>query len=125
MYHAKGDKSDPDQRKTFVAKTLKKLIGLRIKFVEIAGDTPIVFGNTQIQVPNMLHEPIVLSIQTALRTLDLMHVAAARHAKQENAEMGAFVTGDRELLLMKDQLSKIAGMPIVSPREYVKSLGLR
>lgn len=124
LYYAKQSKEN-QERKTFVVKTIKMLAGLGIKFVHMAGDTPLALGNIKTDVPNTFHESILLSIQTTLRTLDLMHVAVARHAKQKNRELGAFVTGDAELLLMKDQLSKITGMPFLSPREYVRGLGLK
>lgn len=126
LYHRiEGSKDDNHKRKIFVVKTLKTLTGLGIKFVHMAGDTPFWMGKIKTDVPNIFNESILLSIQTTLRTLDLMHVAAARYAKQNNHEIGAFVTGDMELLRMKSQLSKISGMPFLSPKEYVRNLGLK
>ena len=123
-HHAMGNKENADERKVFVVKTLKMLAGL-VKFVHMAGDAPLELGTMQTYVPNIFNESILLSIQTTLRTLDLMHVAAARHAKQNNGELGAFVTGDEGLLLQKEHLSRITGMPFLSPREYVRGLGLK
>ncbi len=126
MYHrAQGSEEDDQKRKTFVVKTLKTLAGLGVKFVHMAGDTPFAVENIMTYVPSVFNESILLGIQTTLRTLDLMHVAAARHAKQNNHEIGAFVTGDMELLRMKGQLSTITGMPFRSPREYVIDIGLK
>ena len=53
-----------------------------------------------------------------------MHLAAVNHAKHMNSELGAFVTGDTEFLLRKQQLSKLIGTPLLSPKEYVDALGL-
>ncbi|HEX9846109.1 MAG TPA: PIN domain-containing protein [Candidatus Nitrosotenuis sp.] len=125
LYHRAEGSKDDHKRKTFVVKTLKTLAGLGIRFVHMSGDTPFAVGNIKTDMPNVFNESILLSIQTTLRTLDLMHVAAARHAKQNNRELGAFVTGDTELLRMKAQLSRITGMPFLSPREYVIDMGLK
>lgn len=124
-HHAMGSKGNAGERKMFVAKMLKTLAGLGIKFVHISGDMSFTLGPVQIHVPNIFSESILLSLQTSLRTLDLMHVAAARHAKQNNGELGAFVTGDDEILQLKEELSIVASMPFLSPREYVRGLGLK
>jgi predicted nucleic acid-binding protein len=124
LYHHVEGKDD-QKRRAFVVKILRTLGGLGIRFVHMAGDTPFALGNVKTDVSNIFNESILLSIQTTLRTLDLVHVAAARHAKQNNGELGAFVTGDTDLLGMRGQLSTITGMPFVSPREYVKGLGLK
>lgn len=123
-YHAMGSKASPDERKTFVTKTIRMLAGV-VKFVHMEGDSPIPLGSIRPYAPSIFSESILLSTQTTLRTLDLMHVVAARHARKNNGELGAFVTGDEDLLLLKEQLSKIAGMPFLSPREYVHGLGLK
>lgn len=120
------DDDDQDGRKMFVVKMLKMLTGLQIKFVHMAGDMPLAFGRMQTDAPSIFNESILLSIQsTPLRTLDLMHVAAARYARQRNSNLGAFVTGDAELLAMKEPHFKITGLPFLSPSEYVQALGLK
>ncbi len=125
-HHAMGNRENVDERKVFVVKTLEVLAGLGIKFVHMEGDILFALGTLKVRMPNLFNDSILLSIQTTLRTLDLMHVAAARYAKQNNRELGAFVTGDDGLLLLKEQLSVIAGgMPFLSPREYVQGLGLK
>ena len=55
---------------------------------------------------------------------DLIHLAAVRHAKRMNRELGVFVTGDKGFLSNKKELSEIIGMSILSPKEYVRVLGL-
>lgn len=126
LYEAKkGEKRTQKGRKIFIIKALKRLAGLKAKFINIAGDTPIAVRNIQANMPSVFNEAILLSLQASLRTLDLIHLAAARHAKQMNRELGAFVTGDSEFLSKKKELSEILGMPILSPREYVEVLGLK
>lgn len=123
--HRKKDKS-PEQRKIFVIKALRGLASLRVKFIHLSGDIPLPLGNAKVDLPALLADSIFLSFLTGLRTLDLMHIAAARHAKQiDSKELGAFVTGDAELLAGKDEISKIIEMPVLSPKEYVQALGLK
>jgi predicted nucleic acid-binding protein len=115
----------PEKKKMFIIKTIRRLAALRIRFIHLAGDIPLVLGNIKVDMPTLLADSIFLSFLTALRTLDLMHIAAARHAKQIDSEkLGAFVTGDAELLARKDEISKIIEMPVLSPKEYVQALGL-
>jgi hypothetical protein len=126
LYEAKkGDKVTQKEREIFVIKALKRLAGFKTKFIHIAGDTPIAIRNIQANMPSVFNEGILLSLQTTLRTLDLIHLAAAKHARQMNHELGFFVTGDNEFLSKKDEISKIIGMPILSPKEYVEALGLK
>jgi predicted nucleic acid-binding protein len=126
LYHRTYDKQENiPERRAFVVKMLKTFANLGVKFVHMAGDLPFTFGNIKTDVPSMINESIFLSIQIPLRTLDLFHVAAARHAKQNNHDLGAFVTGDKEILLMKDDLSRFTGLAFLSPREYVNGLGLK
>jgi len=54
-----------------------------------------------------------------------MHIAAAKHAKQADGNLGALVTGDTDFLRKKQELSKIIGMPVLSPVEYIAALGLK
>jgi hypothetical protein len=42
-----------------------------------------------------------------------------------NPELKAFMTGDGELLARKEELSRIIRIPILSPSEYTKGLGLK
>lgn len=126
MYHqAMGSKENEDERKAFVVKTIQTLATLGIKFVHISGESPFALGTVKVHVPNIFNESLLLSVRTTLRTLDMMQVAAARHAKQDNGELGAFVTGDDGILRQKERLSVIAGMPFLSPSEYVRGLDLK
>jgi predicted nucleic acid-binding protein len=123
--HRMKDKG-PEQKKMFIIKTIRRLAVLRIRFIHLVGDIPLRLGNIKVDMPTLLADSIFLSFLTALRTLDLMHIAAARHAKQiDNEKLGAFITGDAELLARKDEISKIIEMPVLSPKEYVHALGLQ
>ncbi len=125
LYEAKkGGKSNEKERKVFIVRVLRRLAGLKTKFINIAGDTPVSVRGVQTKLPSVFNEAILLSLQSTLKTLDLVHLAAARHAKRMNNELGAFVTGDKEFLSNKKELSEIIGMPVLSPREYVEGLGI-
>jgi predicted nucleic acid-binding protein len=123
--HRMKDKG-PEEKKMFIIKTIRRLAALRIRFIHLVGDIPLRLGNVKVDMPTLLADSFFLSFLTVLRTLDLMHIAAARHAKQIDSEkLGAFITGDAELLARKDEISKIIGMPVLSPKEYVHALGLQ
>jgi len=125
LYEAKrGAEEGERERKVFIVRILRRLAGLRAKFVNISGDTQISVKGIRANLPSVFNEAILLSLKSTLRTLDLVHLAAARHAKRMNNELGAFVTGDKEFLSGKKELSEIIGMPLLSPREYVEGLGI-
>lgn len=125
LYQAnKGERGKQKELKIFIIKALSRLAGLKTRFIHISGDDPIALRNLQATVPSIFNEALLLTLQTTLRTLDLIHIAAAKYAKQINPELGAFVTGDEEMLSKKEELSKILDMPILSPKEYVEALGL-
>lgn len=125
LYSHRMKAKGPEEKKVFVVKALQRLAAQRLQFIHLAGDIPLPLGNAKVGMPSLISESIFLSFLTTLRTLDLMHLAAARHAKQVvSKEMGAFVTGDEELLAMKDGISMIIQMPVLSPKEYVQALGL-
>jgi predicted nucleic acid-binding protein len=126
LYTAKrGNKETHGECKALVIKALGRLVATRVNFIHMAGDQPMTFGSGHIGMPSLFSEAIILSLQTTLRTLDLIHIAAARYAKRIQGGVGAFVTGDREFLSKKKELSSIVEMPILSPKEYVEGLGLR
>jgi predicted nucleic acid-binding protein len=120
----KGGKKKERERKVFIIRTLRRLAGLKTKFVNISGDTQLSIRGIQATLPSVFNDAILLSLKTSLRTLDLIHLAAAKHAKQVNDELGTFVTGDQGFLSDKKALSEIMGMPIFSPKEYVEGLGI-
>ena len=124
LYHSKRRARGSERaRKVFVVRALRRLGGLKLKFVNIAGDGPAPVKGIQATLPSVFNDAILLSLRSTLRTLDLIHLAAARHAKLMNGDLGAFVTGDREFLSKKRELAEVIGMPIVSPKEYAAGLG--
>ncbi|MCS4537532.1 MAG: type II toxin-antitoxin system VapC family toxin [Thaumarchaeota archaeon] len=125
LYEAKKGEKGEKGRKVFVVRILSWLAGIKPKFINISGDTPVSIRGVQASLPSIFNEAILLSLQSTLRTLDLIRLAAARHAKRMNNELGAFVTGDKEFLSNKKELSRIIGMPILSPKEYAEGLGLQ
>jgi predicted nucleic acid-binding protein len=124
LYQAKKGERRTKERKVFIVRTLQRLAELGTRFINIAGDTPISVKGIRADIPSVFNEAILLSLRSTLRSLDLIHLAAARHAKRVNNELGAFVTGDKEFLSNKRELSEIIGMPVLSPREYVDGLGI-
>jgi predicted nucleic acid-binding protein len=125
--HRMKDKGS-EQKKMFIIKAIRRLAVMRIRFIHLVGDIQLRLGNVKVDMPTLLADSIFLSFLKALRTLDLMHIAAAaRHAKQkiDSEKLGAFITGDPELLARKDEISRIIGMPVLSPKEYVHALGLQ
>lgn len=120
----RGRRQNEKARKVFIIRALRRLAALKPEFINIAGDTPVAIKGIQATLPSVFNEAVLLSLQSSLRTLDLVHLAAARHAKRMNNELGAFVTGDAEFLSDKKRLSEIIGMAIFSPKEYVEGQGL-
>jgi predicted nucleic acid-binding protein len=123
-------KEEEARKKSFIIiRALRELAGL-VTFVSIPGDSRLAFGGEEekdlhITMPSVISESIISSFQSSLRSLDLVHVAAARYARQKNSELAAFVTGDRELLSSKrKEILDITGMPAISPKDYVESAGL-
>jgi len=113
------------QRKVFIVKALGSLARLGVRFINVAGDAPLPLKGFEVSLPSVFNEAILLSLQSDLRSLDLIHLAAARHARRMDGELGAFVTGDEGFLADKKRLAAIVGMPILSPKEYVEGLGLK
>jgi predicted nucleic acid-binding protein len=117
---------ESEERQVLMIKLVQRLLSLNIEFVHLSGDLPLsIVGSTRvIMLPSLFNEAVLISLLAPLRTFDLMHIAAAKNAKQKNQALRAFVTGDGELIRRKLELSRIIGMPVLSPREYVQALGL-
>jgi hypothetical protein len=73
---------------------------------------PAVFGNA-------------LGLSTVgLKTLDLIHLSAAKYCKETVSELAGFLTGDNDFLLQKKTLSERIGIPFLSPKEFVQIYAL-
>jgi predicted nucleic acid-binding protein len=114
----------PDKKKAFVIKMIRQLARLRPNFINIAGDKQASIKEVQANLPSVFDEGILLSLDCDLKTLDLIHLAAARYSKRMNNKLVAFVTGDEGFLSDKGRLSGVIGMPILSPKEYVDGFGI-
>lgn len=121
MYYHTSKQVDPKERKIFVTKAVKKLGQIGIGFIHMSGEAFIELGDVHIPMPVIFNESMILSLETNLRTLDLVHIASAKHAKQVFHDLEAFVTADEEILSNKD-IARIIGMPVQSPGEYVQIL---
>jgi predicted nucleic acid-binding protein len=124
LYAAKKGNKSEKERKVFIVRSLRRLAGLKTKFINISGDTRLSIKGVETSLPSIFNEAILLSLKSTLKTLDLIHLAAAKHAKQANADLSAFVTGDRDFLSNKKELNEIMKMPVLSPKEYVDGLGI-
>lgn len=119
-------KEGDEEKKVLIVRALRELASL-VTFVNIPGDYRLAFGEgRRVVMPSIIGESIVQSFQSSLRSLDLVHVAAAKYARQVNSELAAFVTADNELLSSKRrEILEITGMPAISPKDYVESIDLR
>jgi hypothetical protein len=121
-----GDEEERRGKKVLIVRALRELASL-VTFVNIPGDYRLAFAEgRRVVMPSIVGESIVQSFQSSLRSLDLVHVAAAKYARQVNSELAAFVTADNELLSSKRrEILEITGIPAISPKDYVKSTGLQ
>lgn len=126
LYRSKRPRTGGEkERKVFVVRALRRLGALKMHFVNMAGDGPAPIKGIEATLPSVFNDAILLSLRSPLRTLDLIHLAAAKHARLMNGDLGAFVTGDKEFLSNRSELAEIVLMPIVSPKEYASGLELR
>jgi predicted nucleic acid-binding protein len=117
---------ESEQKQVLMIKLVQRLLSLNIEFVHLSGDLPLSLAGSSkvIMVPSLFNEAALISLLSPLRTFDLMHIAAAKNARQKNPDIRALVTGDSEIVRRKLELTRIIGMPILSPKEYVQALGL-
>jgi len=108
---------------TSVSKTLKEISKLRLTFISPLGDYPLSLNGQEVQMPAVFHQALVLS-PYGLKTLDIIHLSAARYARQTGLDIRGFVTGDNDFIRSKKTLLSIIDMPIISPKELVDTLGL-
>ncbi|MDG6940251.1 MAG: hypothetical protein JRN39_07615 [Nitrososphaerota archaeon] len=109
--------------KQAISKLLKDLSNLRLKFADTSGDYSFTMDTQQVRMPALFQQALEFTT-TRLRTLDLFHLASVRHLSLSHFDVDAFVTGDSDFLSKKKELSKIIGMPVLSPKEYVEGLGI-
>ncbi|MBI3023728.1 MAG: type II toxin-antitoxin system VapC family toxin [Thaumarchaeota archaeon] len=120
----KGEDAE-EMIKLTIAKVIKDFSKLRLRFADPTGDYSFSLNSSQeVRMPALFHQAFALTT-TGLRTLDLFHLAAAKYlSMMTDSDLGAFVTGDSDFLYKKKELSKLIGVPILSPKEYVEGLGI-
>ncbi|TLX98608.1 MAG: type II toxin-antitoxin system VapC family toxin [Thaumarchaeota archaeon] len=119
----KGD-DERDVRRRAVGRAILNLSRLGLKFIHILGDSSTPMDSYKVEMPAIFHQALLLASDVGLKSFDLVHLAAARYSGQMDSNVGAFVTGDRGFLRKKKDLSRIIGMPVLSPKEYVEGLGI-
>jgi hypothetical protein len=109
----------------FVAGNLRRLRGAGLRWIQIPGDVKLVFEDSEIEMPVMVAEALALSPQAALKTLDLLHLAAVVYARRVlNIPLQRVVTLDKDFLRKKRELSNITGTTFETPSEVVVALGI-
>jgi predicted nucleic acid-binding protein len=111
-------------RSIAISKVLVTLSKLGVTFISSQGDTITVMEDVNVEMPIMFSQALILAYSVGLRTLDLMHVAAARNVRQAGTELSAFVTGDSDFVNRKDRISQILGTPVLTPLECLRGIGL-
>ena len=75
LYATKKRGNAQKERKVFIVRTLRRLAGLKTKFVNIAGDTRLSIRGIEVSLPSVFNEALLLSLRSTLKTLDLIHLA--------------------------------------------------
>ena len=115
--------SGEEARAKAVAKILQELGKLRLVYASPSGDYPLPLDGRGLVMPPMLHQALTLTF-LGLRTLDLLHLASARHARRTGEDLRGFVTGDNDFIDNRRALANVIDMPILSPRDLVETAGL-
>jgi len=118
----KGENPE-DARRIALSKILNEIPSFQLQFISPVGDYSLKFDDIAVRIPAVLGNALGLAT-SGLRTLDLMHLSAAKYCKETNTELTGFVTGDDAFLLQKRYLSERIGISFLSPEEFVKLLGL-
>ena len=59
-----------------------------------------------IKMPAIFHQALLISY-AGLKSLDLVHLVAAKHPKKMNSDLDAFVTEDLGFLIRSDSLARL------------------
>jgi predicted nucleic acid-binding protein len=121
----KGETSE-ESRNIAIAKILSEIIAYRLRFTSPQGDYILNLDHgdeEEISMPSIFGGALSLAA-TGLKTLDLIHLGAAKYTKEVVPDLAGFVTGDNDFLSQGDSLSSKIGIPILSPGEFVKVLKL-
>ena len=116
--------SREEARTIAVAKFIRGLSTLRLVFTYPTGDYQLPLDGGRVLMPAIFHQALILSF-LGLRTLDVLHLASARYAGRTRADIQGFVTGDADFIERKRIVSKVIGMPVLSPKELIDAVGMR
>ncbi len=119
----KGD-DEKEIRQMAVSKIIRNLSRLGLTFIHVLGDSSAPIDEIEVEMPAIFHQALLLASTIGLRSFDLVHLAAAKYASLMDSDKGSFITGDMDFLSGKRELSKVIGMPVLSPKEYVEGLGM-
>ena len=81
------------------------------------GDKPVLFPLEFLKIIN-------LSCELGLKTLDNLHIAVVA-LENKIAEIKYFVTGDNDIIDHRERTLSVTGCPALTPKEFVKLMGLR
>lgn len=118
-YVPRRGETQSEAKRLAVAKMLETFSKLRLAFSTPPGEYPILIGNREILMPSIFHDALVMTL-SGLRTLDILHLAAAKYAGETEPEIRGFVTGDSELLEARKTIARIVNMPFLSPKELLR-----
>ena len=100
--------ADPKMRRgVFISALLKRLVGLRIHFLHLKGDIPMrTVGD--IVLPSLFKDALTLSFKVGLKSFDLVHLSAAKYAKETlEVQLTNFVTSDKDFLTKRRALNEL------------------
>ncbi|MBI4416788.1 MAG: PIN domain-containing protein [Euryarchaeota archaeon] len=109
----------------YVGEQTRRLLGLPLRWIHVPGDLELRVGETAVRLPALLREGLALATRTPRRTLDLLHLAAARYGREVlHLPLEAFVTGDRDLLASGPALRRLLGVPLEGPTAFAEAAEL-
>ena len=121
-FPSKKGETVEESRNIAIAKILKEISSYHLRFSNPSGDYSLKLdSNREITMPAIFENALSVST-TGLKTLDLIHLGAAKYSKEVVTELAGFVTGDNDFLRQKRNLSSRIGIPIISPEEFVQIL---
>ena len=117
----KKGETPEEARNIAISKILKEISSFRLHFSSPSGDYSLKLDSDRdVLMPAVLGNALGLST-VGLKTLDLIHLGAAKYCKETVAQLAGFVTGDSDFLEKKILSVKI-GVPFLSPEELVRIL---
>ncbi len=112
-------------RADVVAENLSRLWRASLRWIQVPGDITLELTQGEIRMPAVFGEAIGLCPEAPLKTLDLLHLAAATYANRVlEANLQRFITLDQDFLRLKGELAGLTGMTFETPMDLVRALNL-